>query len=886
MRLLFILTFIVSMFFGALYAQELTDSVPVIPKKHYTTMVIQQEAPQIDGLLDDEAWKQVEWGGSFTQIQPDKGAKPSQQTAFKMLYDAKNLYVAIRAYDTEPDKIGKRMSRRDGFDGDWVEINIDSYFDHRTAFSFTASVSGVKGDEAVSNNGNNWDANWDPIWYLNTSIDEEGWIAEMRIPLSQLRFADKSVHTWGLQVNRLLFREQERSSWQYIPPDAPGWVHLFGEMHGIEGIKPQKQLEIQPFILGKIERFEKEDGNPFADGKRQELSVGVDGKIGITSDITLDFTINPDFGQVEADPSQVNLSAFQVFFRERRPFFVEGNNILTFPMTESVAGGSFNSDNLFYSRRIGARPHHYPELASDEYANSPDNVTILGAMKLTGKNKNGFSWGIMESVTAKEEAEIDLYGQRRRITVEPATNFLVGRFQQDLKEGKTVFGGMITAVNRNINAPHLQFLHRNAYSGGLDINHFLKDRKYFVAGNLSFSRVSGTEQAILFTQTASERFFQRPDAKHVSVDTTRTSLAGTGGTVKFGKSSGNIIFQSGLTWRSPGLELNDAGFLRSADFVHQWFWAQYRKQQPFSVFRSFMINFNEYLTYDFGGTNTFKAVNLNAHMQFKNFWNFGMGSTLEGASVSNADLRGGPGIRYPGGIGYWYNFGSDNRKKISVQLGHYNRWGYERYSRIQEVSGNISYRPINALSVSLGANLSFNKNKMQYVTTEKYQQQNRYLTATIDQETYGLEFRFTYMVTPNLSIQYWGQPFVSQGNYSQFKRITEPKAKDYNSRFTIFSPSQLSFNQENGNYEVDEDLDQAIDYKIFNPDFNFVEFRSNMVVRWEYIPGSTLFLVWNQGKSGLLPPIRSYRLDSLSEGLMDVYPHNIFLIKYTYRFVR
>lgn len=864
-------------------AQEDTTAL-AIPKKTYTTRETRM-APDIDGLLNDEAWKLVAWSGDFTQLQPDKGAAPSQKTAFKILYDAKNLYVAIRAFDTEPQHIGRRMSRRDGFEGDWVEINIDSYFDHRTAFSFTASASGVKGDEAVSNNGENWDSGWDPIWYLRTSIDEEGWIAEMRIPLSQLRFADKSVHTWGLQVNRYLFREQERSSWQYIPPDAPGWVHLFGEMDGIEGIKPQKQLEIQPFVLGKTEHFEQEDGNPFATGSDQSLSYGLDGKIGITSDITLDFTINPDFGQVEADPSQVNLSAFQVFFRERRPFFLEGNNILTFPMTESVAGGSFNSDNLFYSRRIGSQPHHSPSLQANEYANSPDNVTILGAVKLTGKNKKGFSWGLMESLTAKGEAEIDLKGTRRKTTVEPLTNYLVGRFQQDLKEGKTVFGGMITAVNRRIDEPHLAFIHTDAYSGGIDLNHFLKDRKYYVSGNLSFSHVSGSELAILRTQTASERFFQRPDAGYVSVDSTRTSLTGTGGTFRFGKASGDIVFQSGFTWRSPELALNDAGFLRSSDLLHQWIWGQYRKLQPFSVFRVLRVNMNEYLSFDFGGTNTYKAINTNAHTQFKNFWNLSMGSTLEGASISNADLRGGPGIRYPGSINHWYYISSDNRKKLSLELNHFNLWGNENYARMQEFYGGVAYQPINALRLSLGANISHNYNQQQYVSTQSYLGQKRYLTSTIDQETYGMEMRFTYIITPDLSLQFWGQPFVSKGNYSQFKMIRAPKADAYENRFSTFSPGQISFNQQSGHYEIDENQDQRIDYEMSNPDFNFVEFRSNMVLRWEYVPGSTLFLVWNQGRSDLLPVNRNYRLNTLSDGLFNVFPHNIFLVKYTYRFV-
>ncbi len=309
--------------------------------RFYTTAQLQGEAPHIDGKSDDPAWEQVPWStDDFIQREPAAGAAPSVQTRFKILYDARNLYVLFKNLDPEPDKIVRRMSRRDGFDGDFVEINIDSYYDKRTAFSFTASVSGVKGDEYVSNDGNDWDANWDPIWYLATSINEEGWIAELRIPLSQLRFADKPEHVWGINITRHFFRNQERSNWQYIAPDAPGWVHLFGELRGIKGIKPQKQLEIQPYIVARTETFQKEEGNPFATGKQSGVDVGLDAKIGITSDITLDLTVNPDFGQVEADPSQVNLSAFRQFFQERRPFFIEGNNILNFPIV------GFEENNL------------------------------------------------------------------------------------------------------------------------------------------------------------------------------------------------------------------------------------------------------------------------------------------------------------------------------------------------------------------------------------------------------------------------------------------------------------------------------------------------------------------------------------------------------------
>lgn len=371
-----VLAFLLVMFVGKVFAQS--DSL-----KSYTTQMIVGEPPRIDGSMDDAAWQQVAWSNEpFTQLDPEAGKPASVHTQFKVLYDAKNIYFLILNHDPEPDKIVKRMSRRDGFEGDFVEVNIDSYYDKRTAFSFTTSVSGVKGDEYVSDNGNNWDSSWDPIWYMSTSVVKEGWIAEFRIPLSQLRFADKPEHTWGLQITRRFFRKQERSNWQYIPPDAGGWVHLFGHLNGIKGIRPQKQLEIQPYVVAKTERFEKEEGNPFVTGKSSSVDVGLDAKIGITSDITLDLTVNPDFGQVEADPSQVNLSAYRLYFQERRPFFIEGSNVLNFPITD------FNNNNLFYSRRIGRTPQGWVETdpdeddGVDEYVKQPTNTTILGAGKI------------------------------------------------------------------------------------------------------------------------------------------------------------------------------------------------------------------------------------------------------------------------------------------------------------------------------------------------------------------------------------------------------------------------------------------------------------------------------------------------------------------------
>ncbi len=853
--------------------------------KRYTTKKLTGPAPLIDGMVDENIWDQVTWGGEFTQLQPEAGASPSQPTSFKILYDDKNLYVLIRAHDDEPEKIVKRMSRRDGFIGDFVEINIDSYNDKRTAFSFTLTAAGVKGDEYVSNDGNNWDESWDPIWYAKSSIDKQGWIAEMRIPLSQLRFANKQEHVWGMQVTRRFFRNQERSTWQPMQQNAGGWVRFFGELHGLKGLKSQKQVEIMPYVVAKTERFEKEVDNPFKTGSESSVAFGVDGKIGLTSDITLDFTINPDFGQVEADPSQVNLSAFQVFFNEQRPFFIEGNNILNQPLTASAAGGPFNNDNLFYSRRIGRTPRYFPELDDNEFADQPNNTSILGALKLTGKNKKGFSFGILESITTKEEAEIDNAGIRRKETVEPAANYFVARVQQDINGGNTILGGMFTAVNRNIKDDHLLFLHKAAYTGGLDFLHHWNNRTYYVSANAFFSSVTGDESAIERTQKASERFFQRPDNNHHELDTTLTILQGTGATIKLGKQKGKLNFQTGITYRSPGLELNDIGFLRSTDQVDQWTWVGYNIQEPFSIFRSLRLNANQYLRVDFDGVTTFKALNFNIRGNFKNFWRFGTGTNIEGQEISNSDLRGGPSIIYPRGQNYWFFVGSDSRKKLTLNVNPWIFWSDHGFASAHGLSIRANYQPIDNLSIQLNPSIRSRKNDQQYITTIDQDEASTYVTGEIDQKTYSMSVRLTYTINPNLSIQYWGQPFNSRASYSNLKKITNSTASNYFDRFKPLTGQEINYDSNEDLYLVDEDHNGVTDYSISNPDFNFVQLRSNMVLRWEYKPGSTLFLVWTQGRTDSPELSEDNSIGQIAKDIFDIQPHNVFLLKYTYRFI-
>lgn len=866
---------------GILISFVLMGHAQTVQKKVYET-AFTKEPPQIDGLMNDSCWSKVPWGDDFVQTQPYENKAPSQKTVFKILYDDDNLYVFIRAFDTDPDKISRRISRRDNFDGDMVEINIDSYYDQQTAFSFTAMASGAKGDEAITQDGNDWDDSWNPVWYLKTSIDDKGWCAEMRIPFSQLRFGNKEEHIWGIQLMRHIFRLEERSTWQFIPKGSPGSVHLFGELHGIKNIKPKRQIELMPYTVARTERFAKEEGNPFMTGKKNAFSAGLDGKAAITNDLTLDFSINPDFGQVEADPSEVNLTAFETYFSERRPLFVEGKNIYQFQPSNTIVIHNMGADNLFYSRRIGRSPHYYPDLQDGEYADVPEATTILGAMKLSGKTKDGLSIGVLESLTSGEKATIDNSGVRRKEAVEPLTNYFVGRVQQDFDKGETTLGGMLTSVNRDVNSPTLNFLPNSAYTGGLDFSHSWKDRTWYFSGNIEFSYLKGSQEAMLAAQQSSARYFQRPDASYVSVDSSRTSLSGYGGTFKFGRSSKKRLqFETSLIVRSPGLEFNDIGYMRYSDVIHHGSWVAYYMRDPFSIFNNFYLNTNYWMYWDFSGKLLSKFANTNFNAQFKNRWRLNGNFTRGSKNISNNLLRGGPSFKMPGSTEGSLNISTDNSKKVRVYAGNYHGFGDLQSFKIHEYWAGIFIRPTNALSVWLEPDFTKSNRVMQYVSSEESSAGARYIFAELDQKTTFFTFRLNYTFSPELSLEYYGQPFVSAGKYSHFKRVTNSQANRFSDRYHSFSASELSYDDAESSYVVTEAGNNG--YSFSNPDYNFRQFRSNFVLRWEYSPGSALFLVWSQGRTSTAEN-GHFNYSSDMGDLFGVQPHNVFLIKFSYWF--
>src|SRR5665647_3814017 len=838
MKRIFIISLLHFLLLPCLLAQDLEK------KQYFATKIT--TPPIINGVLDEEVWQTGKWADGFTQNQPYSGKPETQRTEFKILFDDNNLYVAIKAYDTSPDSIVNRLTRRDEADGDLAGIILDSFHDLRTGFLFGVSSAGVKYDQMFVNDSGNGDSSWDPNWWVKTSVNKEGWVAEMKIPFSQVRFEKNSGEVWGLDVARILYRKNEQCFWQHIPRDAPGLIHLFGELKGLERIKPRKIFDVTPYGVARTETFQAIPENPFqAKGKLSKLNGGIDAKIGVTNNMTMDLTINPDFGQVEADPSVVNLSAYETFFSERRPFFIEGNNITNFGL--GIGDGGVGNDNLFYSRRIGRQPQVYPNMKDGWYADIPARTNILGAAKLTGKTKDGLSIGIVEAMTSEEKADIDTIGGRKLSTVEPLTNYFVGRVQKDINNGNTLIGGIFTSTNRELNADVREILHKAAYTGGVDFTQYFKNKSWMFNLNTAFSLVEGSKKAITNTQESSAHYFQRPDKDYALLDTNRTSLEGAGGRMQVMKLNGHWNFLGAVLWKTPRFETNDLGYMRVTDQVLSVLWAGYNHFEPKGIYKSYYINSDFYGINDFGGNWVGGGYEWNANINLKNYWNIWTGGSLNSASLSSGMLRGGPMMKLPGSVNPRIGISTDYRKKLVFSVYANGLKGFENSSGNFYVGMDLNYKPTNYLSFTISPAFSKSFSELQYVTQMEYNGDDRYIFASISQRTISTSFRINLNLSPNLTFQYWGQPFVATGKYYDHKYITLPMADSYHDRFRTYSNSQISLNGDQ--YNVDENLNGTKDYSFDNKDFNIQEFLSNLVIRWEYSPGSSVYLVWSQTRS-------------------------------------
>lgn len=837
------------------------------PTRVYYTTRLTTAKPVIDGVLNDPCWKTGEWTGDFVQWIPKEGAKPSQKTELKILYDDKNLYVAIRAFDNEPEKISRKGGRRDELVGDIVGINFDSYHDHRTGFEFSVTAAGQKIDLILTNPMKD-DRNWNAVWFVKTGLEDSAWVAEYEIPLSQLRYSNAKEQVWGLHVWRWIDRLSEESDWEPQSLTGPGVLYAFGELRGISNLPKSQRIEIMPYVLGKLNTFEKVPQNPFArNGRSWFGNAGLDAKIGISSNFTADLTVNPDFGQVESDPSVMNLTAFETFYEEKRPFFLEGSNIFRFELGD---------DNLFYSRRIGHAPTYRPDLKAGEYLKSPDNTAILSAVKISGKSANGLAVGVLQSLTANAKADFYSGGGEKKLQVEPLTSYTVARVQQDFNEGTTMLGGIITSTNRFINEPDLEILNRNAFSGGLDFLTQWKDKEFFLDAKLIGSSVNGSPAAIGTLQQSSARYYQRPDGGHTTFDPMLNRLSGQGGELKIGKGSKGLWrYSVALNWKSPGLELNDLGFMQMADLVNEETEISYFVNKPVSIFRTYTVGIHQNNFWDYRMNYVNSAVYAFANMNFLNRWTLAPAFHYQNQTNDNRILRGGPTMIVPEAVEGTLMFQTDYAKKVYGSITGDQRIGGSQSAKSSMVDVSATVIPFNVLRFSVSLNYAKNMDDLQYVTTSTVGDgSQKYVLAHLNQKTLGATFRIDYNISPELSLQYYGSPFASVGKYASFKEITNPKAPGYNDRFRV-----LNTNLQNGQYTVAGDSS----YSFANPDFTFNQFRSNLVFRWEYRPGSQLFLVWSNdrtsGKSEYTPNVA----DAMGQ-LRHIFPNNIFLIKVNYWF--
>ena len=838
----------------------------------YTTERLSTPKPVIDGALNDACWKTGNWAGDFVQWIPNEGAKPTFPTFVKILYDDKNLYVAIRAIDREPQKISRKAGRRDELTGDMAGITFDSYHDRRTGFEFDMTAGKQKMDAILPNSGIG-DMNWNAVWVGKVAYEDSAWTQELQIPLNQLRYSNQYEQVWGLHVWRWIDRLQEESDWEQQSSTGPGMLYLFGELRGIKGLKKSQRVELMPYAVGELKTFKKEPGNPFANtGHRLLGNIGLDAKIGVGSNFTLDMTVNPDFGQVEADPSVMNLTAFETFYEEKRPFFMEGRTIFNFDLDDA---------SLFYSRRIGHSPSFQPSLKDQEYIKTPDKTTILSSIKISGKTSDGLSVGALQSFTANEKAIINSPSGDRNVSVEPFTSYAVVRVQKDFNQSNTMFGGILTSVNRSLHNPDLFFLNKGAYTGGLDLMHYWKEKEYFLEAKVIGSDIQGNVEAIRNLQLSSARYYQRPDAGHLRFDTTLTSLSGYGGKVRIGKGSKGLWkYSTEVGWRSPGLDLNDIGYLQTADLVRQKNMLSYFINRPASVFRTYSIGVEQGNNWDFSGQYLSSDGTLNISADFKNRWGVSGILKYRNQTLDNRILRGGDAMLIPSNWTETFTLRSDQSKKVTMNLASTASFSREHSYNFNDYTAGISVRPVNTLLLSMNVDYSKKTDQLQYVDTEIFNSSNRYILGQLNQETLGLTFRVDFNITPELSIQYYGSPFATLGSYSDFKVITKPRDSDFNNRFKIIQNPVLLNGKD---YLVDENNDQVTDYSFKKPDFNFNQFRSNMVFRWEYRPGSQIFLVWSNERTDWLNP-GNEPLQSAVNRLVNTAPNNIFLIKLNYWF--
>ena len=796
-----------------------------------------RRAPVLDGRDDDAAWRDAPPIAGFRQFDPAEGADPTMRTEARVAYDDDNLYVLVRSFDPHPDSIVRRLSRRDVDEtADLAGVVIDGYLDRRTGGIFVVTAAGVQRDRAIYDDGEE-DESWDPVWESATRVDSLGWVAEMRIPFGQLRFTAAPSLTFGFMVWREVARTTEKMSAPLYRPSRAGIASQLGTLDGLAGIEPPRRFELLPYGVAKAQNVPNDDGW----GHDGTLTAGADVKYGVTRNLTLNATFNPDFGQVEADPAVLNLSAFELRFEERRPFFQEGVGLFR-------CGGP--CEGIFYTRRIGRTP----QLRGDR--SDPAATTIIGAAKLTGRLAHGISVGLVEAVTQREVGAAGT-------TIEPRTNYAVGRAYKELRGGQSGVGVMLTAVNRELDAATERFLRRDAYTLLAQGFHRFADGGYEVMGYAGENRVFGTAESIARTQLSSVHYYQRPDHEE-RYDPTRTRLRGGVRSLQLRKREGVAQFAIVTRHADPGAEMNDFGIVNLVDDFMLRNNASLRTRRPVGPFRNVEVGVELEQHWTTGGLPTGIYGGVGGEVTLRNNWelDFGAGAVDLGATHCVACARGGPALRQDPQSFVELGFNGDPRRPVIPAAD-------VRYSRLDggrgwssEVSARAQVRVASRFTASLGPERERNVDDNQWVANfgAPLSDTVHYTFARLDQTTLALTARASFTLSPRLSLQLYGQPFVSAGKFSDWRELADPRASDYERRYRAYGSGAAP------------------------EGFNEKAFNSNVVARWEYRPGSTLFVVWQQGRGQDDVDIGSFAVRRDYRNLFRAHPENTVLVKWSWWF--
>jgi hypothetical protein len=797
--------------------------------------------PRLDGRLDDAAWRDAPVLDRFIQRDPDEGAPATERTEVRIVYTDDALYVAVRAHETDPRDVVAPLGRRDApLQSDRVGIMIDSWHDRRSAFEFMVTPAGVQSDTYWYDDGQR-DATWDATWESAARRDSSGWSAELRIPFSQLRYTASPSITFGFNAWRRVSRKNEIAFLSPPTKDNSRMVSRFGELRGIDGIATARQIEISPYVVGREVRDAAEAGNPFRTGRERRAVAGADLKMGLAPGVTLTAALNPDFGQVEADPASVNLSASETFVAEQRPFFAEASDVFRFG-----TGPSFNPvEQLFYTRRLGRAPQGSP-LDRGGYQREPRETTILGAAKVAGRTAAGWRFGLMSALTDAESADvIDATGSRYRDEVEPRTAYLVGRVARELDGGRTAIGAYATGTRRWL-PERLHELRTSAVVGGIDLNQrFGRGDAWQLRLWGAGTRVAGSAEAIDSTQRSSVHYFQRPDYRAAAYDPSRTSLTGFSAQATLEKRAGDWLWLAQGTTRSPGFESNDAGYQFWAG-RHIGEFALTRRWQRPGLFRTADVRLGQFGIWTYDGDRVQSVVNLSTTTTLRNYWSLSGAVWHRTGGLDPMTLRGGPALRIDGNMMVRARLETDLRRPFSASIEGF-RWDYYGgASRGGEVVGSLAWRPAARAELSVAPRIVSFTDNQQYVTTAEVGGAPAYVVGELHQTMTSLRFRGDLLFTPRLSLQLYAEPFVSANRFTAFRRVLDARARDQGARFETLEESRIE--RDGTEVRVDLNADGLAETDLDSPDFTTTSFRANAVLRWEYRPSSTLFVVWQQDR--------------------------------------